>query len=266
MNKNLAFGYEEELLAVIQEIISAEQIGGKIGADTTKFGCAGTIALFEKLEKLKIIRINEKYNDFPIDYTFLPNGLLKLVKNDYLKDYSGNFSNKKFTKSESQILNNFFETLFFKNYFFRKIYCNIENYSSLNDLTSSINDLLVDGNELKQKINDIEYPIFVKASKIAKKRRIYSHQRAIQQELGSYFTPLTDKEKIFLQILGPPIDDIDGVGIDFINDLMSKEGFTKKQVLKIAESLESKGMIFKPRLGYYKLVGSKIKKWINNNL
>ena len=248
--------YDKELFSVLKEIVFCERIGEHVCINT-KYGMSGTDVLLKKLDKFGIIKITDEINYGSSDWEFLPNGLLKWVVKDYLKE----IVKESTTKKELDVVKVFFKTLFFKKYFFQKIYFSIEKFENLEELKSIINDLLCDGREVKKKITDKEYYLWLKASKIARKRTSYSHQRAIQFEIESYFT-MSKGEKDFMEEMNKIMIGVDMVGADFLFDLLKEKGYTKNDFKKTAEALEEKGLIFKPRFDYYKPTGDKIEKWL----
>ena len=66
-------------------------------------------------------------------------------------------------------------------------------------------------------------------------------------------------EKLFLELLNDLAKDCRDIRAKFIIQYLATKDFNEKQVLKIAESLEAQGKIFKPKFGYYRLTKSVIK-------
>jgi hypothetical protein len=70
---------------------------------------------------------------------------------------------------------------------------------------------------------------------------------------------LKKAKRFFLELLNDLKDDFKEIEIEFINKELANDDFNEKQVLEIASSLEAKGEIFKPKIGYYRLTKGAIK-------
>ena len=249
-----------ELFEIIKEIITREQIG-ESGIITVKYGLIGTKLLLEKIAKLGIIKLTEDFKYSANGFIFLPKGLLAWVKKDYLNELKNDEINEKITKKELKAISDFLETRFYKEYFLSKIYFRAQRYEMLSDLKEITNDLLVDVNLTKIGCKKPEYLLFSKASKIAKKTMLYSHQRCIQNNVEGHFS-ITKKQQLFLDKMNEFLKDTDMVPFEVIVEELMKSKITQKEVFEIAESLEEKGELFKPRHNYYKTTSIKVKKWL----
>ena len=130
--------------------------------------------------------------------------------------------------------------------------------NTIEELIKELSKLNLD--ELKSKIEEVKSDI-EKKEMLALPNKSSVHISAFEELDKEKLKQLICKKalsvkqgrELFLELLNDLQDDFSEVKSEFLVKYLGKDGFSKNQVLEIASSLEAKGEIFKPKLGYYKL-------------
>jgi hypothetical protein len=223
----------------------------------SRFGKNETNTILEKLEKENLVRIIDKTNDqwkFEVIFINLFNWAKKrYLKNSYLS------SSEDIAKIEE-----FFETNFYKKYFFRVLINQTNNFKNLNDLETIPKNLFKINQKIINPVKKTEYELFLTAKELIE--IYYCDFYDPKTIFREYFTPLPENAKKTLDLVTKALNQ--GLEMVPIEQLLFENPFeTEEELMKNIDYLRMKAFIYPPKHNFYKTIDQDkfVKNLISSN-